>query len=318
VTRNLLIAVTLCTGAAALPPVARAAESMPAASAPAAAPAPPPTPRALLFAEGDLIATYRRLGALLDLYLRFRYRLYDSKSDAFAENYVGAGIVSQTSPVFSQNGLYIEVAPTAFLRVTAGYEMVWYLGLFNSALVLQDCNLDLPAADPRCNFDVPILPRPANAVGDVGHRVWVSTRLRAKVGPIIVADTFNVERWWWRPNWAGGPDAFWYNEMHYLPQERADTALTNNGSLLYEVLPDRGGTHPHVLIGVDDRLAYAVGTTYLTHRVGLIGIYRLPELGSLRDVAAVALVEWYTNDRYKVGPIPFVGLVVAAATPNLL
>lgn len=40
--------------------------------------------------------------------------------------------------------------------------------------------------------------------------------------------------------------------------------------------------------------------------------------GGRRDIVAILLVQFYTNDRYAVGPIPFLGLVFSAATRSFL
>ena len=82
-----------------------------------------------------------------------------------------------------------------------------------------------------------------------------------------------------------------------------------------------------LLVGVGSRLHHsysipaAAGETrggYRTHRVGPVALLRAPKLGGLRDAAFVLLVQWYTHNRYLKGPAPFIGLVFAFSTKDLL
>jgi hypothetical protein len=266
------------------------------------------------FLESTLVGTVQRTGGILDLRLRYRRGIYESSNEAFKDNYFGAGVIEQATPIFSQSGVYAEVAPSSFFRLTAAYELVGYFGAFNTLRTVSDCAgvSSMSADDPRCAFP---LESHAKGRADYGHRLWAEALTQAHFGRLIVADNFTVERWWFRDDWAAGPSAdHWVNEMLNLPQSKQDLVLTNDAQVLFEVLTDK----PHLMVGLDSNLAYAAGTDYRTHRVGAMGVVHLPEWRGMRDLAAVLLVQWYTNDRYTRGPIPFVGLVLTCSTPNFL
>src|SRR6185436_19682565 len=91
-----------------------------------------PPDAARLFVEGVLGGSLHREGALLDLRLRYRHRLYAAADEALRDNYAGAGVIAQTSPAFNQTGAYAELAPASFFRLTAAYQAVAYFGTFDS------------------------------------------------------------------------------------------------------------------------------------------------------------------------------------------
>lgn len=282
-----------------------------AAQRPDASDAPQPSN---LFLEATLVGTVQRTGGILDLRLRYRRALYDSAHEAFHDNYWGVGLIEQATPIFSQSGLYAEVAPTSFFRLTAAYELIGYFGAFNTLRTVSDCQgvQRLRRDDLRCAFP---LDSRSQAHADYGHRAWVEALTQLHLGNFFIADNFTAERWWFRDAWAAGPGAdHWVNEMFNLPQQKQDTVLTNNASVLYEF---RAGS-PRVLAGVVSDLAYAVSTDYRTHRVGGMAMVHVPEWRGVRDLAACLLVEWYTHDRYTAGPVPFVGLALTVSTPNLV
>ncbi|HZA51596.1 MAG TPA: hypothetical protein VE549_12705 [Myxococcaceae bacterium] len=303
--RHVAIAVVLLTASAA------AEDTSPAAN-----------PADTLFVEGLAGGSIRREGAIADLRLRYRHRLFDSSDAAFRDNYLGAGLITLHSPVFSQNGVYLELAPASFARLTAAYQWVAYFGTFNSLRPLSDCAdvSTLAAEDPRCAFPAGITTSENGpSFADYGHRAWVEALLQIQLGPLIAYDSFGVERWSFRSDWAAGPGyEYWFNELHTVPMHRRDIALTNSAAVLYEIRSDDEGTRAQILSGVAVDLAYAYHAKYLRQRVGVVGVYRLPRCGPLRDAAAALLVQWYTHDRYLRGPLPFVGLVFSASTANLL
>ncbi len=279
-----------------------------------------PRPESELALESELIGTYNRLGALLTLNLRYRLRMYESESAAFEDNFVGVSFFSQSSPAFSQNGLVVELAPASFLRLRGGYQLVTYFGILGSMHAYDDCQAPLSTSDrdSRCDFDYPITPL-GSGESDRGNRAWASAQLRLKVGPVALIDTANVERWWFREGWDSGANDYWYNELHLLPQLREDTAVLNSVSLVYEVIPERGPSDLNLMVGLSERLAWAQGTDYMMHRMGVLALGRLPKWRGMTDAAVALILEWYTHDRYKGGgALPFIGVLVSATTPNLL
>lgn len=272
-----------------------------------------------LYLESMLVGTFQRTGGMVDLRMRYRRELYTHDHEALSGNFVGIGLIEQATPIFSQTGLYLEVQPASFFRLTAAYELVGYFGTFNTLRTVSDCDgvKNLSAADPRCAF--PMSGATAAGRADYGHRLWVEALSQAHVGRFFVSNNFTAERWWFRDGWAAGPGAtHWVNELFALPQRKDDTVLTNTALVTFDVLPDRGGSRPHVAIGAMSNLNYAVGTDYTMHRAGPIAMVHLPEWRGLRDLAAVLMVQFYTHDRYARGGLPFIGLALTVSTPNFL
>lgn len=278
-----------------------------------------PPPPASLALETEFIGAYNRLGALLTLNLRYRLRLYESQSAVLEDNFVGIGLLSQTSPTFSQNGVVVELAPASVLRLRGGYQLVTYFGLLNSLHAYEDCSAPVEESDreTRCDFDYGITPVDAGE-SDFGHRAWVSAQLRAKVGRVALVETASLERWWFRSGWDSGELGYWFNELHVVPLQREDTVVLNSVSLIFDAIPESGPSDLHLMVGLSERLAWGRGTDYLMHRVGAMAIGRLPNWRGLKDAAVVGILEWYTHDRYHAGALPFIGVLFSASTPNLL
>lgn len=277
-------------------------------------------PESSLFVEGLVGGFIQREGAIADLRLRYRRPLYSSDSAAFKDNYVGVGLLTQTSPIFSQNGAYLEVAPASFFRLTAGYELVSYFGILDSLRPLSECDsvATLGPHDARCGFAPRVGVEPGTAKADSGHRVWVEGLAQARLGRFIAYDAFTAEHWWFRKDWALGlGQQHWFNEFFAIPQTRDDTVLTNSAAVLFRAFGQEG-EGPQFLAGAAGDFAYSLGTQYLSQRVGFIGVYRVPKWKGLRELAAVVLVQPYTHDRYSRGAVPFMGLVLSAATKNFL
>ncbi len=272
-------------------------------------------PADALFVEGLAAVGVHRELAFLDLRLRYRHRIYASASEALRANYAGLGVIAQTSPVFIQPGVYTELAPTSFLRVTAAYQSVIYFGVLDSLRPLAGCDAVavLRPTDARCDFQSTGSHVPQ--ASDYGHRVWSEADLQTKLGRLLAYGTFSAERWWFRTGWSAGPayDS-WYNPLYSLPQRRADTVLTSNAGLFVETLTLDRRAKLSLLLGATSNLAYAMGTDYLMHRAGPAVVLRAPAGLGLRDLVLALLVHLYTHDRYMQGPLPFVGLLASAST----
>ena len=272
-----------------------------------------------LYVEGMFVATYQRTGLFADVRARYRQALYTHDHEALHSNFWGVGLIEQASPVFSETGVYAEVQPASFFRLTAAYQLVGYFGTFNTMRTTSGCDgaASLGSADTRCAF--PMSGVTAAGRADYGHRAWVEALSQAQLGRFHLSDSFTAERWWFREDWAAGASAtHWINEQLALPQRKQDTVLTNTAMVMFDVLPDRGGSNPHLMVGAMSSLSWAAGTGYLNHRVGPVGILHVPEWHGLRDLSAVLMVQFYTHDRYAKGPVPFVGLALSISTPNFV
>lgn len=301
-----LAAAVMCaaTGSAETPPTPQASVEAPAPS------------RDRLFLESLAFGSVQRTGAIVDLRMRYRHVLYAHDHEAFNDNFVGVGAIEQATPIFSNTGVYAELQPASFFRLTATYQLVGYFGTFGTMRTPGNCEhaQTLGPDDARCPF--PLEDATASRA-DYGHRVAVEAFSQARLGRFYVSNTFSVERWMFRDDWASGAATHWINEMFNVPMAKNDTLVLNNATAMFDILPG-GGTRLHLAAGVMSDLAYAVGTDYRTHRVGFTAMAHLPEWHSLRDVAAVLMVQWYTHDRYTRGAMPMIGVALTVTTPNFL
>lgn len=289
------------------------------AAAAAEATAELPKPSSNLYLESMLVGTIQRTGGFVDLRMRYRKTMYSSEHEAFFGNFIGAGLIEQATPIFSQTGAYVEVQPASFFRLTGAYELVGYFGTFNTMRTASNCEgvKFMTAEDQSCAFPLSGSTAPGRA--DYGHRAWVEALSQGRLGRFVASNNFTAERWWFRDDWAAGRSAsFWVNELFALPQKKDDTVLTNTAMVMFEALRDQGGSSPHVMVGAMSSLAYAVGTDYTMHRVGPVGVLHIPEWKGMRDLAAVLMVQFYTHDRYAKGPLPFIGLALSVSTPNFM
>lgn len=272
-----------------------------------------------LFGEATLLGVYQPTGALLTLDLKFRRQLYVSKSEAFQDNYAGIGLLSESLPTATHNGLIAEIAPAAFVSISLGYERVDYFGDFNYLHGFSDCAPPLTSADrdTRCNFNMPLTPLSAGT-SDHGHRFFGNLTLQAKVGRLAAVDTFGLERWAFRSDWKLAPNEYWLNALYTVPQKRIDTVTTNWGLLLWEAIAAATPEELDLRVGLSDRLTYVHGTDYLMHRVGFMALASWARWQKLDNAAILLITEWYTNDRYFVNGVPFLALGLTCATPNLL
>lgn len=268
--------------------------------------------------EANLGAMVQRFGALLDVRGRYRRRLYQSADEAFSDNYVGLSLINQVAPILVHTGVQLELAPTSFLRLNAGYQFIGYFGAMNTLRTFTGCEgaQGLAADDPACDFNPGGVQDPGRT--GVGHRLYLEGIVQVKLGPILAIGGGRLERWWMQPGGDDtGADDFWLNELYALPQRRADTVFAGGGAVLYEILKDGPG-RPQLLAGAASDLAWVHGADYLKHQVGPVVMLRIPKWRSVRELIVSAAVQFYTHERYLVGQVPFIGLSVSAATPNLL
>ncbi len=281
-----------------------------------------PTPKTTLTGRGGILAAYHRMGLLVDLRLELRHRLFDADSPLLSNNYAQVTLSSVNSIAHTQSGGSLEIAPTSFLKLRGGYDFLGYYGVLNILLPLKDCQnaSALGPTDSRCDFHRDI---GANAVAeetaDHGNRTWMEGLFQARLGRISAVATVSYEKWWFREQWRAplGFD-YWYNSFHMVPQARSDEIMAHQSLLLYEFLPDRGGSEPQLLAGLVDSLVHTSATDYTLNRFGVVAFLRFPELG-VRDLTFMLAAQWYTQDRYLKGNwMPLIAIQVAMATADLL
>ena len=280
------------------------------------------SPRTSLIARGGILAAYHRMGLLVDLRLDLRRRLFDSDSLLLKDNYAQVTLSTVNSVAHTQSGGALEIAPTSFFRLKGGYDFLGYYGVLNILLPLKDCQnaSALPAGDSRCDFHRDIgAGATKEETADFGNRAWVEGLFQARLGLLSAVATVSLEKWWFRKNWRAPMGfGYWYNSFHMVPQARSDEVLTHQSLLLYELLPDRGGTNPQLLAGLVDSLVRTSATNYTLNRLGVVVFLRFPQL-RVRDLTFMVAAQWYTHDRYlEGGAMPLIAILVAMSSGDLL
>lgn len=267
--------------------------------------------------DATALGTFARTGALVEVKAHYQHRLFQSDDEVFADNFFGVGFVSQTSPVFEHLGAYVEVQPAAFVKVTAGYEAIGYFGTLGTMRLLDGCRgaAGFARTDTTCDFS-PDVDSAAPGASGFGHRLFSEVALMGQVSRFVAAVSVKAEGWFMNPTRASEAK-FWFNELHLLPMARADFALLGSGALFFELLHG-GHNRPQLLLGLSDDFGFSLDSGYVNNRVGPAAVLRFPTLGAFRELCAVLVVQPWTNERYLKGGMPFIGLVLSAATPNFL
>lgn len=180
------------------------------------------------------------------------------------------GVVHVLTPSMDRVGGWMQWAPLSILSVRAGVEPALYFGTFHSVQTF-------PGYDAPFDADT----RSAGVAGRraIGLRSYVSPAFQARLGPVAVRTTADVE--WWRVNLAG--PRYYEPARDALLATRGDALLNMTSVVLYQHERLAGGSSAagvlHHLMRVFDAPQNRV------QRLGLIGMHefagrplRLPHL----------------------------------------
>lgn len=133
-----------------------------------------------------LVVRYNPLGLLYDGRFMYRLRLYQSRSVALRDNFVGIGVAPGASPAFGRAGLYVELQPASFLGLWSVFEYVQYFTTFN---LLQSW----PNAQATFS-DTAIKERSASRFAGGGTQWTLGLNLQGKVGMVAARALLRLVR----------------------------------------------------------------------------------------------------------------------------
>lgn len=181
----------------------------------------PPQPGTTRELRGQLGASFNNAGLQNTLELSWMRPIGTSTHPLLSGARVGAGIVHALTPTQMKLGGWLQYSPLAILDIRAGVDPSVYFGTFNS---LQGFD---SYADP---FDTAA--REVRGGGKPGYstRLYLSSTLKMKVGPIVAAATGDLESW--RSNAA--TEYFYEPTRDTLLKSRRDGLVAASAVVMYQ------------------------------------------------------------------------------------
>lgn len=256
------------------------------------------------------------LGLLYDGRFVARLRLYQAKSTALRDNFVGLGLAAGASPAFVRGGAHLEVQPLTVLGLFATYEVVGYFGVINllqsfpgarsdySDTALRDLGT-LPQGDPRRNYAA------------AGGMLTLGANLVVKLGPLVLRNTAKLL---WPHFGLRDGDTALYDQFYDLLMPNRRFSLVNDLDLLFQSdfgLVAGGRYNASVpFYGPENFAAFGpYSGDNSSHRLGPFIAYRFSDKdGAAFNQPTVALVvNWYLKHPFRTGAdvhhaIPYFGL----------
>ena len=227
--------------------------------------------------RGQLGASINNAGLQNTLELSWMRGISRSTHPLLSGAQVGGGVVHALTPTQMRLGAWFQYSPLSVLDIRAGFDPSVYFGTFNS---LQGFD---SYADP---FDTDT--RKARGGGKAGYstRLYVSSTLKMKAGPIVASATGDLESW--RSN---ASSAYFYEPTRdTLLKTRRDGLGAMSAVLMYQHGMGEG--------------TFSVGALYAGSRV-----FDAPESNSVEKLGAIAIRE-FGGERFGL-PRPRLTLVVA-------
>lgn len=208
-------------------------------------------------AHQGLVLLLNPMGAQHELALGLRAPLFDQGELLFGGAHAEAGVISRVSPVFANDGAYLEVSPLAFLVLRAEVLGVaqWPLGMEAAGYY------GLTSYDD----DVRSQMLPAEAGGSAsGWSVRLSGQLQGAIPFSSDVRLLLVNRMTFQHDDIGDASHY-YSMEHDLILARSDWVSLNDGLVLAEI---RAASDIVVRAGAYSNLRWVPRSGYVGHQVG--------------------------------------------------
>lgn len=192
-------------------------------------PAPGPTRGPLQIRYSSLnVIRLNPLGLITNNNIGIRYRLYESDSALFKDNYIGVSAVPTFSGGFTRMGALAELQPLSVMRLWARFDAFYYYGIFGIFQSFEDPASDfsdskiselgaLEDGNPKKNFST------------TGTQITLGLDLKIKLGPVaarslsrLIRTDFNVR----------GGDRVYYEQTYDVMAPNHGFFATNDTDLL--------------------------------------------------------------------------------------
>ncbi len=230
------------------------------------------------------------LGLQHTLDLRWTWPLTSSRSPLLSAARFSVGASHFITPSYTRLGAWVELAPLSIIEIRAGAEPGAYFGSFGS-LTSFDSYSDPFDDDARTE-------KKGEARSGTGSRFYLSPKLKATLGPLILTGGADVE--WWRSS-ASGP-------FYYEPAR--DTLLKTGGDRLLRtstaILRRHGmGGGGDLFYGVTHSLSYVLDAP--ANRSQRLGIVAVRQFGhrrfGLRSPRIAGQLSYYLSDPSRKGQL---------------
>lgn len=250
--------------------------------------------------------SYNPLGLVQKVTLGYQYRLYESSSQLFENNFVDVALTPSSSPAYGVVGARLWLQPLSILNLRAQYEVVGYYGTFGHMQSFED-----PMAE-WSDDDLSELKDQGTNYTTTATRLWLTGQLQAKVGPVAVRNTFEAAKMW--ADLRDGDRVFYSPLMDYLVEDGGWT-MQNTLDVVYILdLPLVIGLRHHVMWAEYSSDVAAEDPNGPAHRLGplIVWPFLSQETGTIQSGRAVLLLNWYLKNRYRAGEassqaIPYIG-----------
>ncbi|PTL81265.1 hypothetical protein [Vitiosangium sp. GDMCC 1.1324] len=242
------------------------------------------------------------LGLLYEGRFAYRFRLYESESQALRDNFVGIGLAPGGSPAFARVGAYVEFQPATVLGFWAVYEYVGYYGTFNLFQSFPNASSDFSDTTIQARGGLP-KDDPLRSYPTSGTQLTVGTNLNLKAGPIVLRSQARLVR----PDFkVRAGDSVFYDQFYDLLMPNQGLAVFNDLDLLYQTdFQLMAGLRYHVGVPFYSNEQLPPGSTVKNsvQRLGPFLAYRFKdEDGAAFNQPSLALVvNWYLQHRYRTG-----------------
>jgi hypothetical protein len=244
-------------------------------------------------AGADLYVRLNPRGVALTASLARRWDRADGDSPLEQGRHLKVGALVSAIPDSASVGVAAEWVPVAALQVGGGYQATAYLGQYGSLL-----RFDSPDAPFG---DAVLQSRRGEEHTGIGHRLYLSPVLRARLGRLILRNETTAS-WYLMP----GP-GWTYESTNDTLVASNDWVLQDRASLLVEASRGPGGAV--LLLGAAYEVTRAVRAGLVRQRVAGVAFWQPPEswLGFRPSLLVMAGVN--LQDRNRGGePFALVGL----------
>ena len=188
----------------------------------------PSTPQEQLRFKNLTVARANPLGLISVTDGSYRFRLYESDSPLFKDNFIGVGGQVVLTPAFFRIGPMLEIQPLSILYLQATFESIDYFGsfgFFQSFAFATDDFSDSAIDDLEASDDPD-----ARNYSTSGWQFSGLAEFRFKVGPMAVRDTFRAGR----PDYdVRDGDQLYYEPLFDLLIPNGGWFVNNDVDLLY-------------------------------------------------------------------------------------
>lgn len=240
------------------------------------------------------------LGLIEDARISYRFRLYESESKVFRDNFVAIGVAPSFSPAFVRIGPVIEIQPASFFQVWAQYEVLRYLGGFNFLQSFPSAGANYADTELRARAALPAGDSLKNYSTN-GTQLTLGANLQFKVGPVVARSQFRLVR----PDYnLREGDRVFYDIFYDVLAPDRGFFFTNDADVLYQRGRLTAGvrwTVTRALYG-DEHKAPGERGPFALHRAGPLVAFLITDNPRAQHVFTVlAVVNWWLKHPYRTG-----------------